>query len=128
MNVDKTRVSRARGSKSDIELDLDGHLQNVDQGNVLDLLVVIDDERRFHAAAALLTEDPVDRERYRAMARDDTALLASIRHCLARVTRSHASRRERIRQLELYAYRLMNRSQQPRRYALASTTNLQGGQ
>lgn len=127
MNVGKTPVPRWSGLKSDPEFGLDGCLGDVDRENVLDLLTVIEDERRFRAAAALLIEDPVERERYSAMTRKDTALLANIRHGLAHVTRRHMSRRERARRLEIYARQLMARSQRQRRYALLPTTNIQGG-
>lgn len=127
MNVGKPRVSYRRGRHSD-KFALEGCSGTVALENVLDLLVVVEDERRFHSAAALLTEDPVDRARCRAMARDDSALLANIRHDLARGKHRRMSRRERARQLELYAYRLMAGSQRPRRYALVSTTNIQGGE
>jgi hypothetical protein len=99
----------------------------VDRENLLDLLAVIEDERRFHAAAALVVRDPAERDRYRAMTREDTALLANIRHGLASVARRHLSHHQRARQLAVYARRLMARSHLPGSYRLSSTTHLQRG-
>ncbi|HET9819798.1 MAG TPA: hypothetical protein VFP92_11605 [Rhodanobacteraceae bacterium] len=127
MNVDKARILRTRHPGSDPECGLDGQPEDVDRESVLDLLALIEDERRFHAAAALVVRDPVERDRYRAMTREDTALLANIRHGLASVTRRHLSRHQRARQLAVYARRLMARSQLAGRYPLSSTTNLQRG-
>ncbi|MGH8191605.1 MAG: hypothetical protein ACREP2_09180 [Rhodanobacteraceae bacterium] len=93
---------------------------------MLDLLTVIEDERRFHAAAAVMARDPVEGEHYRAMAHDAAALLADVRHGLASITQRHLSRRERARQMERYAWRLMTRSQQSRRHVLSSVAHLQG--
>lgn len=128
MNVDKTRISRKSGMKSDPEFGLDGRPGNVDRENVLDLLTVIEDERRYRAAAALLIENPLERHRYNAMTREDMALVANVRHGLAHVMRRHMSSCERARQLEIYARQLMARSQRPHRRALLPTTNLQRGE
>lgn len=128
MNVDKDSVPRKSRGTADIEFGLDGRPHDVDRENVLDLIAVIEDERRFHAAAAVMATDPLEGERYRAMAREAGALLANIRHGLARMTQRHLSRRERIREMERYAYRLMARSQRTRRRRLSSNFNLQGAE
>lgn len=127
MNGAKASIARRKVWESDPQLGLEGCHDDVDRENVLDLLVVIEDERRFHAAAALLTEEPVECERYRALVREDAALLANIRHGLASAARRRLSHRERIRQLEGYMRRLLVRSQQSRGHALLSTGNIQGG-
>lgn len=111
MNVYEKPANRMKSSQADTWLRLNVRHRDVDRENVLDLLVVIEDERRFHAAAALLTEDPVECERYRAMTREDSALLADIRRGLAQVAQRHLSRRVRAHRLEGYAGRLMDWSQ-----------------
>ena len=126
MNVDKIRVARRRRSESDPKWGVDSRVKGLGRENILDLLEVIEDEGRFHAAAGLLTQDPVERERYRRLARADSALLASIRHGLACAARQHVSHHERTRELQRYA-QLMVGSQRRRSYALLSTTNVQGG-
>lgn len=128
MNVDKAHGSQPSDWETHLEFSLEGHHQNVDRENVLDLLVVIEDERRFHAAAALLTEDPAETERYRALVHEDSALLANIKRGLAHVTADrHLSRRERARKLDLYACRLMEGSQTAAPRHMLSTTTTQGG-
>ena len=126
MNMEKNRISRRR--TSDLEFGLEGCPHGVDRDNVLDLITVIEDERRFHAAAAVMARDPVERERCRAMAQDAAAILANIRHELARTSHRHLSGRESARQMEHYAYRLMVRTQRPRHRMLSSTAYLQGTQ
>lgn len=128
MNVGRNRVSRTRGRTSDPESGLDGRPHDVGHENVLDLITVIEDERRFHAAAAVMARDPAEEERYRAMAHDAAALLADIRHGLARIAQRRLSRRQRAREMENYAYRLMARTQRPRLRVLSSTAHLQGAQ
>jgi hypothetical protein len=100
----------------------------VDRENVLDLIEVIENERRFHAAAAVMASDPLESERFRAMAHEAGALLANIRHGLARIARRRLSRRERAREMERYACRLMARSHRPRRHRLSSNFHLQGAE
>jgi len=62
------------------------------------------------------------------MAHEAGALLANIRHGLARITERHLSRRERAREMERYAYRLMARSHRTRRRRLSSNFHLQGAE
>lgn len=128
MNVDKDRVPRKGRGTPDLEFGLEGRPRDVNRENVLDLIEVIEDERRFHAAAAVMATDPLEGERYRAMAREAGALLANIRHGLARMTQRHLSRHERAREMERYAFRLMARSQRTRRRRLSSNFNLQGAE
>lgn len=128
MNVDRIRVpGRIRGA-SETEFGLDGRPRDVDHENVLDLIEVIEDERRYHAAAAVMASDPLEGERYRAMAREAGALLANVRHDLARISRRRLSRRERALEMERYAYRLMARSLRPRRRRLSSHLHLRGAE
>lgn len=126
MNVDKTTVTRMKDSQPDAECGLDGRDRNVDCENVLDLLGVLEDERRFHAATALLTEDPAECERYRALAHEDATLLANVRHDLAHVAEQHLSRDQRTRQLERYVDRLIESSQMSAGRHGRSTINMQG--
>lgn len=128
VNVDRNRVPRRTRGTPDIEFGLEGCPRNVDRENVLDLITIIEDERRFHAAAAVMARDPLEGEHYRAMAHEAGALLADIRHGLARITQRHLSRRERAREMERYAYRLMSRSHRTRRRRLSSNFNLQGAE
>jgi hypothetical protein len=62
------------------------------------------------------------------MAHDAAALLANIRHGLARTSHRRLSRSERARRMEQYAYRLMARTQRPRHRVLSSTAHLQGAE
>ncbi|HET7593674.1 MAG TPA: hypothetical protein VFK00_11815 [Rhodanobacteraceae bacterium] len=128
MRMEKNRVSRRRVGASDLEFGLEGCPHGVDRENVLDLITVIEDEHRFHAAAAVMARDPAERERCLAMAHDAAALLANIRHGLASATRGRLSGRERARRMEQYAYRLMVRTQRPRHRVLSSTAHLQGAE
>ncbi len=128
VNVDKERILAGAGRKPDPLLDLEKRHGDVDRESVLDLIAVIEDERRMRAAAAVLSSDTAVRERYRAQVREDSAMLASIRQGLARTAREHLSRREQARQLEAYACQLMVRSQQSYNHAPRSTTKAQGGQ
>lgn len=128
MNVDRNRVPKRTRGTPDIEFGLDGCLRDVDRENVLDLITVIEDERRFHAAAAVMARDPLEGEHYRAMAHEAGALLANVRHDLASINRRHLSRRERARAMERYAYRLMMRSHRTRRRRLSSNFNLHGAE
>lgn len=128
MDVGKNRVSRTGRGAPDALLGLDGRPRDMNHENVLDLITVIEDEHRFHAAAAVMARDPAERERYLAMARDAAALLASVRHGLARISQRRLSRRQRAREMEIYAHRLMVRTQRPRRRMLSSTPHLQGAE
>lgn len=128
MDVAKNHDSRRRSGAADLEFGLEGRPRGVDHENVLDLLAVIEDERRFHAAAAVMARDPAESERCRAMASDAAALLAEIRHALARTSHRRLSPRERARRLEHYAYRLMVRTQRPRHRVLSSTAHLHGAE
>ncbi|MGH8216261.1 MAG: hypothetical protein ACREPZ_11290 [Rhodanobacteraceae bacterium] len=128
MGVDKERSPQRSRRRSHVGFGLGGRPRDVNHENVLDLITVIEDEHRFHAAAAVMARDPGERERCRAMAHDAAALLANVRHGLAHITHRHLSRRERDRQMEQYAYRLMVRTQQPRRRVLSSTAHLQGAE
>jgi hypothetical protein len=128
VSVDRIRVPGRTRGVSETEFGLDGRPRDVDQENVLDLIEVLENERRFHAAAAVMASDPMEGERYRAMAREAGALLANIRHDLARMARRRLSRRERAREMERYAYRLMARSHRPRRRRLSSNFHLQGAE
>ncbi len=128
MEVDKDRGSvRSRGAP-EAGFGLDGRPQDVDRENVLDLMAVIEDERRFHAAAAVMARDPLEGERYRAMAREAAALLANIRHGLAHIAQRHLSHHQRALEMERYAYRLIARSQRTRRRRLSSAFGLQGAE
>lgn len=126
MNVDKDRVLRRFRGTPEVSCGRDGAPADADRENVLDLIAVIEDERRFHAAAADRSHDPLERERYRALAREAAALLANIRHGLARIALGQLSRRQRAREMERYACSLMARSLQSRRHRLSSNCNMQG--
>lgn len=126
MNVDKTPVTRMKHPQADAEVRLDGRHRDVNRENVLDPLVVINDERRIHAAAALLTEDPIECERQRALTREDSALVANIRRGMAHVVQRHLSRRVRARKLDVYARRLMDWSQLAAPRHELSPTSMQG--
>lgn len=126
MKVDKNSVGRMKDLQADAKSGSNERYKDVDRENVLDLLVVIEDERRFHAAAAVLTEDPVECERYRALAHEGAALLANVRQGMAHVAQRHLSRRERTRQLEQYAGRLMDWSQTSVDRHGRSAINMQG--
>ena len=126
MNVDKTSVTQTKGRQAAAQFGLNGPDTDIDRENVLDLLAVLEDDRRFHAAAALLTEDPVECERYRVLAHDAAALLANIRHGLAHVAQQHLSRGKRTRQLERYVERLIDGSQMSAGYHEWSTVDTQG--
>ena len=79
VNVDKERILAGAGRKPDPLLDLEKRHGDVDRESVLDLIAVIEDERRMRAAAAVLSSDTAVRERYRAQVREDSAMFASIR-------------------------------------------------
>lgn len=126
MNVNKMSVTRMKGRQVDVEFGLNGRHKDGDRENVLDLLVVIEDERRFYAAVALLSEHPVECERYRALAHEDAALLASIRQGMADIAQRHPSRHERTRQLGRYVGQLMDWSQMSAGRHGRSTIDTQG--
>ena len=126
MNANKTSVTQMKDRQADGESRLSERHTDVVRENVLDLLVVIEDERRFQAAVALLTEDPVECERYRALAHEGAVLLANIRQDMAQVARRHLSRYERTRQLERYVGQLTDWSQMSAGRAGWSTINVQG--
>ena len=126
MNANKTSVTRTKDRQADGKSRLSARHTDVVRENVLDLLVVIEDERRFQAAVALLTEDPVECERYRALAYEGAVLLANIRQDMAQVARRHLSRGERTRQLERYVSQLADWSQMSAGRSGWSTINVQG--
>ena len=126
MNVAKTPVIRMKDWQADTEFRPNGRHSDVDRENVLDLLVLVEDERRFHAAVAVLTENPVECERYRALAREDSARLANLRQGLAHVAHQHLSRPKRARQLERYVDQLMDWSRMSAGRHGRSNTNMQG--
>lgn len=126
MNANKTSVTRSKDRQADGKLGMNERHTDIGRENVLDLLVVIEDERRFQAAVALLTEDPVECERYRALAHEGAVLLANIRQDMAQVARRHLSRCERTRQLERYVGQLTDWSQMSAGRSGRSTINVQG--
>ena len=126
MKVAKTPVIRLNNPQADTGFRLDGRRSGLDRENVLDLLVIIDDERRFHAAAAVLTENPIECERYRALASEDSARLANLKQGLAHVAHQHLSPHKRARQLERYVDQEMDWSRMSVGRHGWSTTNMQG--
>ena len=60
---------------------------------LLDLIAVIDGERRFHQAAALLSVNPEDRARYAHRARCEATAISSVRRNMARVQHVSLHRR-----------------------------------
>lgn len=111
MNVSKAAVARMNDRKSVAVVGPNGRDADADRESVLDLLFVLEDERRSHAAAAVLSEDPAECERYRALAHESTALLANIRQGMAHVAQQQLSGGKRSRQLERYVERLIDGSQ-----------------
>lgn len=128
MNGGKSRVRSMVVREPDPLLALEKQSGEVDLDNVLDMIGVVEDERRVRAAAAVLSGDRALCEQYRAEVREDSALLASIRQALARGTNGQLSRRERTRQLQGYVQQLIIRTQPSQNYAPRSTTKAQGGQ
>lgn len=126
MRVDQTSVIRMTDWETDAEFKLDGCRTGIDRENLLDLLAVVEDERRFHAAAALLTQDPVECGRFRALATEDSSLVTNVRQGMAQVAQRHLSHRENARQLERYASRLIDRSQRAAPRHVLSTASVQG--
>lgn len=83
-------------------------MDNVDKATVLDLLVIIDDERRLHATAAVLASGEAERQHHASIARENAMLISSIKRDMARSTLQHASRARQARRLDVYVERLLD--------------------
>jgi hypothetical protein len=55
----------------------------MDQANLLDMIAVIDEERRYNEAAAVMAQRPTEREAFGHRARQATALVSLIRREMA---------------------------------------------
>lgn len=64
----------------------------MDETSLLDMLAVLDEERRYNEAAAVLAVHPARREQFARNARADLAVIRSIRQEMARMN-GHRSRR-----------------------------------
>ncbi|GEM_PF-6093403 len=82
--------------------------RDAEDGSVLDLLAAVEDEQRYHTAAALLARHPALRTHHESMARKDAALIADIRRDLASATRRRPSRAGRRDRFDRYLRRLMD--------------------
>lgn len=56
---------------------------------LLDLIAAVDDERRFHQAAALLSVNPEDRAQYAHRARCEATAISRVRRDMARTSARH---------------------------------------
>lgn len=65
----------------------------MDQANLLDMLAVIDQERRYNEAAALVALRPSQRETFARKARQGAAAIRLIRHEMASARNKHSRRR-----------------------------------
>ncbi len=73
---------------------------------LLDLITVIDGERRFHQAAALLSVNLEDRAQYAHRARCEATAISRVRRDMARTSTRHTPLRER--QLDEYVDSLID--------------------
>jgi hypothetical protein len=65
----------------------------MDRANLLDMLAVMDEERRFNEAAALVAWRPAQRETFARKARQGAAAVCMIRRELASAHSNHSTRR-----------------------------------
>ncbi len=79
----------------------------MDDANLLDMLAVLEEERRFNEAAALLCTNAAQRNEFARRARAGATAIRTIRHEMARARTSH-SRRRRNRRIDLYIDQLID--------------------
>ena len=79
----------------------------MDDANLLDMIAVLEEERRFNEAAALLCTNAVQRCEFARKARQGAHAVRTIRHELARARGSHSRRRSR-RHMDAYLDRLID--------------------
>jgi hypothetical protein len=79
----------------------------MDDANLLDMIAVLEEERRFNEAAALLCTNAAQRNEFARRARAGATAIRTIRHEMAR-TRSGHSRRRRSRRIDTYIDRLID--------------------
>jgi hypothetical protein len=65
----------------------------MDDANLLDMIAVLEEERRFNEAAALLCTNAVQRGEFARKARAGAHAIRTIRHEMARTRTSHSRRR-----------------------------------
>jgi hypothetical protein len=79
----------------------------MDDANLLDMIVVLEEERRFNEAAALLCTNAAQRSEFARRARAGATAIRTIRHEMAR-TGTNRSRRRRSRRVDTYIDRLID--------------------
>ena len=84
------------------------NMNNVDKSMVLDLLALVDDDRRSHETAAVISDHPTQRASFAAMSRKESALASTVRQGMARLTRGNPSASQQARQLDAYARLLVD--------------------
>jgi hypothetical protein len=65
----------------------------MDDANLLDMIAVLEEERRFNEAAALLCTNAAQRNEFARRARAGATAIRTIRHEMARTRSSHSRRR-----------------------------------
>ncbi len=83
-------------------------MRNVDKSMVLDLLDLIDDDRRVHETAAVMAAHPAQRARFAELSRREAALVSVVRRGMAHLASGHASASEQARRLDEYMHLLVD--------------------
>lgn len=74
----------------------------MDNTNLLDMIAVIEQERSFNEAAALLCTQPGQKRLYETKARQAGSTISAIRHEMARSQAGKQRKRTKARQLDAY--------------------------